>query len=1097
MAQTSKTVNLVGVGGAPPYAFSVVSDAGTTIPASIAGSVLTVDASALQPGTYSVHLRITDQNNDTADETVSVTVLSSGSLSITTDDYALQPTTFPQAVTVALSAVGGTAPYTWSLIPLVTTLPGASVSGANLSFSATTFGTWTVGLRVTDVLGNTATRLIEIGVVTADIVSLTDGQVELDVTPTSQQTGTHTFTLTVADSGNSVPVTRSFTYSVASEVSSVGLVEASVDHVWTPGDTTSVVYPIAGDMSGFTVGSEGTVIADNGLTVSIDTASNAVIITGPPTSFQNAELDIQVPILQSNTQVALITREYTLVAHNGTSDVGAMTCNTRPYITGELVGLNPLRPYFNSPVFYKNQEWAVQLASGSSLPQGLSLDANTGQIYGTVLANDVAVSTLNYVDSSGDSYGTVTINWTILPSQFTLIDQTTVGQVQAAYSGTIGSNSSAELTAVSVVSGRLPLGLSPAISTDSTSVLISGTPTEAGYFDIWLRVTNSSGQVAYIYSRFVVDYIVPLVILTDVFERLLTNQAFSQTLQAFGGIAPYVWSVVSGTLPSGLTLNASSGVLSGTTTVQSYNQDITIGVTDTRGVTTTAVLPLTINNTLTITTASLPLVTPGQNYQFQMEAEGGTAPYTWSIASGSPALPGGFSLAASGLLTGSTSLQNYNASVVIQVTDSASSAVTQSFNLLIGTTSGLTVDTEGVGPITRGQAWQGTLIVEGAGVAPYDWTVTPDSPNPLPSGITMAASVANQGETATLSGITGTSLDNYAVKVEVVDANGNYAFGYVFFNSFSSLAVETTSLPQATVSGSYSATLLAADVYGGAVWSLDPSSSALPAGLSLSPQGVLSGIPTTQGSYTLVVRVTDSAGDYATASLGLSVVQSTLAITTTSLPNVIAGVAYSQTLQASGGQAPYTWSVSPSSSGVLPSGLSLAATGVISGTSFAAGYDEAVLFRVVDALGVIRQQSIPVNVVAGLTLQAGPDFVDGTSNRCLGIGYTAIEDVTSISPRPNLSFFVVASNVISTTASGLKFGLPSGFSASVASLSGGIAKIELAGPFYASSPGTYNLPITVIDSGVSVSATFTWVAVTQSTVRITPVTGSLPVLYLD
>jgi hypothetical protein len=83
--------------------------------------------------------------------------------------------------------------------------------------------------------------------------------------------------------------------------------------------------------------------------------------------------------------------------------------------------------------------------------------------------------------------------------------------------------------------------------------------------------------------------------------------------------------------------------------------------------------------------------------------------------------------------------------------------------------------------------------------------------------------------------------------------------------------------------------------------------------------------------------VTDSATPTPnTATKSLSITISTpLAITTTSLPNGFVGVAYSQTVAATGGTTPYTWTISV---GSLPSGLSLnSSTGTISGSPTAAG----------------------------------------------------------------------------------------------------------------------------------------------------------------
>ncbi len=1097
-AQNQTSVNLVGVGGTSPYAYTILQDAQTTITATLSGSLLTVDATAVPPGTYSVHVQITDQTLASTTTVIPIRVASSAIFSILTEDLALQPSTFPQTVALPLTSIGGTGQVTWSLLP-ITTLPNASIlNGSTLNFVVTTFGNWTVGLRATDTLGNTVSRLIQVQSVAGGVTSLVDGQVEMAVTPNSAQVGTHTFSLKVTDSANSAPLTQTFNYNVAEEVATILVPEASVDHFWGAGDTTSVVYPILGDLTGFTLAQEGSTVAANGLTVTVDTTNNALVVTGPPTSFSNAEIDASIAVMKNATEVAILTRNFTLISHSGTSDLGTMTCNTRPYITGEFVGLNPLRPFFNSPTVVKNQGYTVQVQGGSTLPQGLSLDAVTGQVYGTVLAADVATTALQYVDASGTVHGTVTIVWDICVSQFTLLSHLTTGQVQATYSGTIGSSSSAPLTTVTLHRGVLPQGLQIAIDSSGLHVVIQGTPIEAGYFDCWLRVTNQNGQIAFFHTRFVVEYITPLVILTDTLDRLTTGQAFAQTLQAFGGIAPYTWTLLAGTLPTGLTLAAASGILSGTTTATTFNANLTFEVTDHRGVSATAALNLLLNNTLTIVTAVLPMVTPGQSYTLQMEAEGGQSPYTWALASGSPALPGGFTLSSTGLLSGATSLQSYNQNVILQVTDSASNSVSGSFNLLIGQTSGLLIDTEGIGPLVRGQNYQGQLSVLGPGVAPYQWSVTPDTPNPLPAGLVLTSDASTQGASATLSGVTSQSLVNFAVKIRVIDANGNSANSFLLLSTYSTLAVTTpTPLPQGTVAGSYSVQNTAAGVNTPFVWSLDPTSGPLPGGLTLTSAGLISGQPTTAGAVTFILRVTDSLGDFANEALTLTTTQSTLAITTASLPTVTAGIAYSTVLAATGGVPGYTWSISPNSTASLPSGLTLnPSSGTLSGTTLAASFSNTIVFRVTDSIGVIREASLALSVLPGLQILSGPDFTDGTTTNSLGIGYSTIEDVTSIHPRPNLSFYLVCTNVISTQASQMSVLLPPGFTGTVDSIGNGQATIRLSGPFYspnlnASTP--FN--VTVLDSGVSVSKTFTYAVAPQTTIRFTTAAGTLPTTY--
>src|SRR5205814_7077182 len=100
-----------------------------------------------------------------------------------------------------------------------------------------------------------------------------------------------------------------------------------------------------------------------------------------------------------------------------------------------------------------------------------------------------------------------------------------------------------------------------------------------------------------------------------------------------GGTAPYAWSVISGSLPAGLTLNATSGAISGTPTTAGTS-NFTAQVTDSASGKASKAFTLTINSTappLSITTAS-PLVsgTVGTAYSQTLAATGGTPPYAWS-----------------------------------------------------------------------------------------------------------------------------------------------------------------------------------------------------------------------------------------------------------------------------------------------------------------------------------------------------------------------------------------------------------------------------------------------------------------------------------
>ena len=175
---------------------------------------------------------------------------------------------------------------------------------------------------------------------------------------------------------------------------------------------------------------------------------------------------------------------------------------------------------------------------------------------------------------------------------------------------------------------------------------------------------------------------------------------------------------------------------------------------------------------------------------------------------------------------------------------------------------------------------------------------------------------------------TPTAAGTSSFTVQVADAGGQddtQALS-ILINAPTPPSITTTTLPGGTVGQPYNQTLQATGGTGALSWSL--ANGSLPAMLSLSLAGVISGTPTNAGNSNFTVRVRDTLNQSDTQSLSMAV-SAALAITTNSLPDAEVGDSYSRTLQRSGGVAPFTWSVSPS----LPSGLNLnASTGQITGT---------------------------------------------------------------------------------------------------------------------------------------------------------------------
>jgi len=148
------------------------------------------------------------------------------------------------------------------------------------------------------------------------------------------------------------------------------------------------------------------------------------------------------------------------------------------------------------------------------------------------------------------------------------------------------------------------------------------------------------------------------------------------------------------------------------------------------------------------------------------------------------------------------------------------------------------------------------------------------------------------------------------------------------------LEITTTSLPNCPKGGAYSQTLSSVGGTAPISWSLD--SGSLPPDLALSGGGTISGTATTAGVWSFDVEAQDSSATPLAdiQPLSITVVEPVQITTSSPLPGGTLGVQYAQQLASTGGTAPVTWS---KTSGELPPGLSLSASGSVSGTPTALG----------------------------------------------------------------------------------------------------------------------------------------------------------------
>ena len=135
--------------------------------------------------------------------------------------------------------------------------------------------------------------------------------------------------------------------------------------------------------------------------------------------------------------------------------------------------------------------------------------------------------------------------------------------------------------------------------------------------------------------------IATLVVTTTSLPNAAPTVAYTQTLMATGGDGSYTWSLTVGSLPTGLSLNASTGLISGTNPTGA-SSTFTVQNASGDGQTATQELTITVNATLAVTTISLSNSAQTVAYSQTLTATGGDANYTWSVTVGS--LPTGLSL---------------------------------------------------------------------------------------------------------------------------------------------------------------------------------------------------------------------------------------------------------------------------------------------------------------------------------------------------------------------------------------------------------------------------------------------------------------------
>jgi hypothetical protein len=484
-------------------------------------------------------------------------------------------------------------------------------------------------------------------------------------TPTS--TGTFVFTVLATDSGwNGPPITQQYSITIVLPLT----ITTPVD---LPGATAGYNYSVVltaingtppyswfegvpGLTFGKTSAQRAITISPKGLPAGL-TLSSGGFINGVPTATGIFSFIISV----TDTGGLIDTRTFNLMV-NPSPTVPAATLP--PGVTG-----TPYKAPLTATAGTTPYVWTL---NGGALPPGLTL-LPAGTLSGTPTKAGTYLFGAQVTDAHGATgVGAITV---VITAGLAITTSSPLP------SGAVGSPyqlqfvaSGATSTAWAVTAGSLP----PGLTLDAVSGLLTGTPTAAATYGFTLQLSDSTtnGSVS---KNFTVTIAPALIITTSSLVNGQIGAAYSQNLSATGGTPPYLWALT-GTLPAGLTLDLSTGAITGTPTANGAS-NFTVKVTDSAGVVSTKPLSIVIGPVITFTTPSpLPNATAGVAYSQSIAVTGGTPPYTFSIDSG--ALPAGVTLDATGKLAGKpTGLGDSN--FTVRVTDANQVSATQAYVLTV------------------------------------------------------------------------------------------------------------------------------------------------------------------------------------------------------------------------------------------------------------------------------------------------------------------------------------------------------------------------------------------------------------------------------
>jgi hypothetical protein len=590
-----------------------------------------------------------------------------------------------------------------------------------------------------------------------------------------------------------------------------------------------------------------------------------------------------------------------------TAILGLNYQSSSTYVVGAPIAVNSPNPSGGTPRLY-------EVATGT-LPPGLSLNPATGQITGTPTAAGVYILTVRATNSANSA--TQILKITVVPALPLALsyatplvfpaDATIVSQLPALMQNTPGVSTSYATTA-----GNLPTGLT--LNADGS---ISGTPSVPGIYAFTVTATNGARSAAASAT-----YTVTLA------GSLGLNYTSPMTFAAGTAVSPQVpalvnptpgisttYAITTGSLPTGLSLNAATGEIAGTPTsagVFAFSVTATATASPTYAVTPAAALSLDYATPQTFAV--------GGAIATQVPTVANATPgvmTTYAISSGS--LPAGLSLNADGSITGNPTTPGVSTFTVTATngTRTANSSPTYTVTPVAALAVNYTTRSFPAGtPI----ASQTPALVNATPGVTTTYAITIGS---LPAGLTLNADGTITGNPTTPGVSTFTVTATNGTRTALSSPTYTITPGAALTVSYTS-----QTFPAGTPITNQAPTI--ANTTPGVTTTYSISSGSLPAGLTLNADGTITGNPTTPGVSTFTVTATNGARTAISSPTYTVTPVATLTVSYTS-QSFPAGTPIASQAPAIVNATPGVTSTYSISSGSLPAGLTLNADGTITG----------------------------------------------------------------------------------------------------------------------------------------------------------------------